>query len=60
MFSFLCANQHHCHMIPILCDNWVASFYQSLMDAERRRALMCLDLLKSRAVELSISILSTV
>lgn len=29
------------------------------MDAERRRALVCLDLLKSRAAELSISILTT-
>lgn len=60
MFLFLCANQHHCHMIDVLCDNWSASFYQSLMDAERRRALVCLDLLKSRAAELSISINNSV
>lgn len=45
--SHFCANQHHCHMICTLCDNWSAPFYQSLMDAGRR-ALVCLDLLKSR------------
>lgn len=60
MFSFLCANQHHCHITHILRDNCSASFYQALMDAERRRALVCLDLLKSRAAELSISTLTAV
>lgn len=46
MFWLLLASQHHCHIIHILYDNWSASFYQSLVDAGRRRVLVCLDLLK--------------
>lgn len=48
MFRFLLASQHLCYIIHILCDNWSASSYRSLADAGRRRALVCLDLLKQR------------
>lgn len=46
MFWFLRDSQHYCHIISILYDNWLALFYQFLVDAWRRRALVCLDLLK--------------